>query len=112
MKRIIALICCLGLMAIYGCGSDSTTPEDFSKNYVKKMFGKIPCDLEDLEYTVTQDGDDKATVVIEGEIQYKETLALVKRDGKWIAACEAAKLDQKAKEAVKKAAPETKKPAH
>lgn len=114
MKRIIALICSLGLLAIYGCGSDSATPEDYSKNHVKKLFNKIPCDLDDVEYTVTTDGDDKATVVIEGEIQYKETLSLVKKDGKWILACEAAKLDRKAEEEARaqKAEPKEKKPAH
>jgi hypothetical protein len=108
MNKIIALICCVGLLSVYSCGGDSATPEDFGKNHVKKVFSGIACNLDDLDFKVTKEGDDKATVVIKGDIKYKESLALVKKDNQWILASDAAKLSTKEKAALKKAEPEKK----
>ncbi|MFH2066308.1 MAG: hypothetical protein ABIK15_13995 [Pseudomonadota bacterium] len=111
MNKILVLICCIGLLSVYSCGGDSATPEDFGKNHVKKVFSGISCNLDNLNFTVTEEGDDKATVVIEGDVKYKESLALVKKDNQWMPAADAAKLSAKEKAAAKKADPE-KKAAH
>jgi len=110
MKKVLVLIFCMGLLAVYGCGGDSATPEDFGKKHVKKIFSGISCDLDDLDITVTEVGDSNATIVIEGDIKYKETLSLIKKGDKWMTASEAAKVEQKEKETRKKAAPEKKCP--
>jgi hypothetical protein len=102
MKKTLIFLCCISLLAVYGCGGDNATPEDFGKNYVKKKFSGIKCDLDDLDISVSEDEENKATVTIEGEIKYEETLSLVKKGDKWILASDAAKLPQKAKDAPKK----------
>jgi len=109
MKKTLILLCCLSLVTIYGCGSDSATPEDFGKNYIQKQFSGIPCDLEDMDFTVTEEEDNTATVTIEGDIKYKETLCLVKKDNQWVLAQGAAKKAQK--ESPKKDLPEKTAPA-
>ena len=108
MKKVLVLICCLGLLSVYGCGGDSSTPKDFGKNHVKNIFSGIPCSLDDLEFTITEEGDNHATVVIEGEIKYKETLSLVKKGDKWMLTSEAAKAEKKEKEVPEKAVTEKK----
>ena len=93
MKKIAFAVCCICFMIISGCGEDHLTPEDFGKDYVEKKFSGLNCNLEDLDYTVTEEGDDIATVEIEGKIKYKEKIFLVKKNEKWILASEAAKLN-------------------
>ena len=106
MKRIILAVCCICFLMISGCGEDHLTPEEFGKSYVEKKFQGMNCDLEDLDYTVTKDSEDMATVEIEGEIKYNEKLSIVKKNEKWILASEAAKPEKP--ETPKKAAPEKK----
>lgn len=109
MKKALILLCCIGLLTVCGCSSDSATPEDFGKNYIQKQFSGIPCNLEDLDFTVTEEEDNKATVTIEGDIKYKETLCLEKKDNQWILASGIAK--KSPTEAPKKDMAEKKLPA-
>lgn len=97
MKKVFVVFCCVGALALAGCGGKET-PETFGKKYVEKKLGNLNCDLAGLKYTVTEDGQDAAKVVIEGKINYKEEIKLVKKDGQWVIG---------AKE-LKKAAPEKK----
>jgi len=106
MKRVIFALCCIGFLIIFGCGEDPSTPENFGKNYIEKKFNGLGCDLGDLDYKVTEDGEDKATIEIKGKIKYKEKLYLIKLDGKWLLASEACKLENPKTQ--KKAAPEKK----
>lgn len=106
MKKVIFMLCCIGFLVVSGCGEDQLTPKDFGKNYAEKKFNGMGFDLEDLEYTVTEEGDDKAVVEIKGDIQYEEKISLVKQEGKWLLASEAAS-PEKIESAVK-VAPESK----
>lgn len=90
MKKVFFMLCCIGFLIVSGCGEDQLTPKDFGKNYAEKKFSGMGCDLEELEYTVTEEGDDKAVVEIKGDIQYKEKISLVRQEGKWLLASEAA----------------------
>jgi hypothetical protein len=109
MKKALILLCCISLLTVCGCSSDSATPEDFGKNYIQKQFKGIPCNLEDLDFTVTEEEANKATVTIEGDIKYKETLCIEKKDNQWILASGTAKKTQT--EAPKKDMSEKKLPA-
>jgi len=106
MKKVVFALSCIGFLIISGCGKDQLTPEDFGKNYVEKKFSGLGCDLEDLEYTVTEEGTDKAIVEIKGEIKYEDKISLVRQEGKWLLASEAAKPEKT--EPPKKAATENK----
>lgn len=83
MKKLLVVLACVGALAVMGCG-DKETPETFGKKYVEQKFENINCELEDLDYTITDESDDAATVLIEGKIKYKEELQLVKKDDKWV----------------------------
>ncbi len=78
------------------------SPEDVSKNYIAEKFKDVGCDLSDFDYEIIQDGEDTATIEIEGEIEYKEIISLIKQDGKWVLASEAIKAVKKEDEGVKK----------
>ena len=91
MKKVIFTFFCICLLVVSGCGEDQLTPKDFGKNYVEKKFSGLSCDLEDLEYKVTEESEDKAVVEIEGEIKYNEKIFLIKQEGKWLLASEATK---------------------
>jgi hypothetical protein len=106
MKKIFFAMSCLCFLIISGCGEDHLTPEDFAKNYVEKKFKGLNCDLEDLDYTVTEDGEDMAIVEIEGEIKFEEKISLIRINEKWVLASEAAKPEKS--EAKSKTAPEKK----
>jgi hypothetical protein len=106
MKKIIFMLCCIGFLVISGCGEDQLTPEDFGKHYAEKKFSGMGCNLEDLEYTVTEEGEDKAVVEIKGDIQYEEKISLIKLEGKWLLASEVAKPEKK--ESTAEAAPKNK----
>ncbi|MBU1169671.1 MAG: hypothetical protein KKD44_08925 [Proteobacteria bacterium] len=98
MKKLLVVMACAGALVVVGCG-DKETPETFGKKYIEKKFENINCDLVDLDYTITEEGDDAATVLIEGKIKYKEEIQLVKKDGKWIVGKKAAKKEAAAVEA-------------
>ena len=83
MKKVFVVFCCIGALVLVGCGGKET-PETFGKKYVEKKFANLNCDLAGLKYTVTEDGKDAAKVVIEGKINYKEEIKLVKKDGEWV----------------------------
>lgn len=83
MKKLLCVICCIGAFALTGCSSDDT-PEAFGKKYIEKKFANINCDLLDLDYTIEADGEDAATVVIEGKIKYKEEVYLVRKGDAWV----------------------------
>lgn len=83
MKKLFVVLACAGALALVGCG-DKETPETFGKKYIEKKFENINCDLVDLDYTITEEGADAATVVIEGKIKYKEEIKLVKKNDAWV----------------------------
>lgn len=83
MKKLLCVIFCIGAFALVGCSGDDT-PETFGKKYIEKKFANINCDLLDLDYTVEADGEDAATVVIEGKIKYKEEVYLVRKGDEWV----------------------------
>lgn len=83
MKKLFVVLACAGTLALVGCG-DKDTPETFGKKYIEKKFENINCDLVDLDYTITEESDDAATVVIEGKIKYKEEIKLVKKNDAWV----------------------------
>ncbi|GAB6094946.1 hypothetical protein JCM14469_11980 [Desulfatiferula olefinivorans] len=103
MKKLFVVLACAGALALVGCG-DKDTPETFGKKYIEKKFENINCDLVDLDYTITEESDDAATVVIEGKITYKEEIKLVKKNGAWV-------VGEKPAAAVKAPAAEPKKAA-
>ena len=116
MKKLLVVVCCIGAFVLAGCSSDET-PETFGKKYIEKKFENINADLVDLDYKVIEDGDDAATVVIEGKIKYKEEIQLVKKGDKWVVGKKPAKKAEVAadkKEVKKEAKPakEEKKDAH
>lgn len=90
MKKLFVVMACIGALVMVGCG-EKETPESFGKKYIEKKFENINCDLVDLDYSITEEGEDAATVVIEGKIKYKEEIHLVKKDGKWMVGAKAAK---------------------
>ena len=109
MKKLLVVLACAGALVIVGCG-DKDTPETFGKKYIEKKFENINCDLEDLDYTIVEESDDAATVLIEGKIKYKEEIQLVNKDGKWVigekeAKKEEAKAEPKAEKKETHAAP-------
>ena len=107
MKKLLCVICCIGAFALAGCSSDDT-PEAFGKKYIEKKFANINCDLLDLDYTVEADGEDAATVVIEGKIKYKEEVYLVRKGDAWVAGKKPVKKAEtaaKVEKPVKKEAP-------
>lgn len=83
MKKLLCVVCCIGAFALAGCSSGDT-PEAFGKKYIEKKFENINCDLLDLDYSVKEDGEDAAKVVIEGKIKYKEEIYLVKKGDEWV----------------------------
>jgi hypothetical protein len=84
MKKIFAVLCCFGLLAIAGCGDDNADPVGFSKNYVAKKLGcAANCDLSNLDYKVIDNDGELAIVEITGKIAYSEKLYLSMEDGKW-----------------------------
>lgn len=83
MKKLLVVLACAGALVIVGCG-DKETPETFGKKYIEKKFENINCDLEDLDYSIVEESDGAATVLIEGKIKYKEEIQLVNKDGKWV----------------------------
>lgn len=104
MKKLICIGIGIGLLAWIGCGK-TDTPENVAKNYLKKKFEGIKCDLSGLNYKMIEQGDDAATVVIDGAITYTESVKLVKVDGNWILACDAKKETVNSKSAEIKASP-------
>ncbi len=106
MKKILLVFGCIGILttfSIIGCGGDkATSPEDFSKTYIAEKFKDGTCDLGDLDYKIIQDGEDTATIEIEGEIEYKEVISLIKQDGKWVLAADAVKAVKEEDEGAKK----------
>jgi hypothetical protein len=94
MKKKLLVVTCIGFltaMGLMGCGGDQgTNPEAFGKNYISEKFKGAIVDLEDLKYTVIEDEEGSARVKIEGEIEYEETISLVKQGRKWVLASEAA----------------------
>lgn len=83
MKKLLVVLACIGALVMVGCG-DKETPETFGKKYIEKKFENINCQLDDLDYSITDETDDSATVTIEGKITYKEELHLIKKDGQWV----------------------------
>ncbi len=82
MKKMLVIVACVGALAFAGC-SGNDTPENFGKNYIQKKFENMNCNLEDLDYTIKNQTEDTATVVIEGNIKYKEEIQLVKENDEW-----------------------------
>jgi len=112
-KKLLVVTCigCLTAMGLMGCGGDQgTNPEEFGKNYMSEKFKGALVDLEDLKYTVIEDEEGSARVKIEGEIEYEETISLVKQGRKWVLASEAAapKPEPELKPAPVETAPEKK----
>jgi len=92
-KKLIVLICIgfLTAMGLMGCGGDQgMNPEEFGKNYMSDKFKGALVDLDDLKYTIIEDEEGSARVKIEGEIEYEETISLVKQGKKWVLASEVA----------------------
>ena len=82
MKKLFIIVACVGALAVVGCGGKDS-PENFGKKYIEKKFENLNCNLVDLKYNVKADGEDAATVQIEGKIKYNETIHLIKKDGEW-----------------------------
>jgi len=82
MKKLLVIVACVGALALAGCGGNDT-PENFGKNYIQKKFQNLNCDLVDLDYKIENETEDSATVVIEGNIKYKEEIQLVKENDEW-----------------------------
>lgn len=105
MKKLLVIVACVGALALAGC-SGNDTPENFGKNYIQKKFENMNCNLEDLDYTIKNQTEDTATVVIEGNIKYKEEIQLVKENDEWKpgkkSAAKAAAHDDKKEEPAKK----------
>lgn len=112
MKKFLVIVACVGALALAGCGGNDT-PENFGKNYIQKKFENLNCDLVDLDYTITDETEDSATVVIEGNIKYKEEIQLVKENDEWkIGKKKAKKAAVHAEKKDDHAKPEEKAPAH
>lgn len=107
MKKALLVLGCIGFLAafsIVGCGGDKElNAEDFTKSVIAEQFKGDVCDISDLDYKVIQDDGETATVEVEGEIEYKDILSLVKKDGKWMLASAVVKAEEKAAEPVEKA---------
>ncbi len=107
MKKALLVLGCIGFLAtfsIVGCGGDKeVNAEDFTKSIVMGKFTDDACDLSDLDYKVIQDDGETATIEVEGDIEYKEILSLVKKDGKWMLASDVVKDKQEAAEPAEKA---------
>lgn len=101
MKKLFLVLACVGALVVVGCG-DKETPQTFGKKYIEKKFENINCDLEDLDYTIVEESEGAATVLIEGKIKYKEEIQLVNKNGAWVIGEKVAK-----KEAVKTEKKET-----
>jgi gas vesicle protein len=82
MKKLLVIVACVGALAFAGCSSNDT-PENFGKNYIQKKFENMNCNLVDLDYAIKNETENSATVVIEGNIKYKEELKLVKEGDEW-----------------------------
>jgi hypothetical protein len=100
MKKLLVVMVCAGAMALVGCG-DKETPENFGKKYIEKKFENINCDLMDLDYSISDETEDSATVTIEGKIKYKEELHLVKKNGEWVVGEKPVKKEAAVKEEAK-----------
>lgn len=98
MKKRLLVMGCIGLLTtagFMGCGGDTgMTPEEFGKNFVSEKFKGAIVDLEDLDYTVIENEEGSARIKIEGEIEYEETLSIVKQGGKWVLASKAVMPEQ------------------
>jgi hypothetical protein len=99
MKKVLSLMIVVSMFLMFGCSK--TTVEDAAKAYVKKQFEiskDAKLDLSKLKYTVTEEGDEKATVNVVGTIAYEQQIFLVKDGRKW-------KVGTKKAEPVKQTAP-------
>jgi hypothetical protein len=84
MKKTMYLGIIVLVLMIFGCGK--ATVEDVAKEHVKKQFNfnnDVKLDFSKLKYTVTEKGDNNATVNVSGTIHYQEQIFLVKDGRKW-----------------------------
>ena len=119
MKKCLALIVCIGLAAMMGCGVEQK-PEDAAKNYVNENMSfhkNTHMDVTGLEYTVKESDESSAVVQVAGTIRYNQTLYLSKENGDWVVgdkplkkAAPAPEPKETKKDAVEK--PEPKKSTH
>ena len=113
MKKTLLVMGCFGFLitiGLMGCGGDpEMTLEEFSKQFISEKFKGAIVDLDDLDYTVIDEDEDKAWVKIEGDIEYEETISLEKQGKKWVLASSVVKPEPV--EAVKAPAPAEKAPA-
>ena len=85
MKKLICVVCCMGMIAVTGCGAfkKGNTPEEVGKKYVEDRFKGNEFDLSSLEYSIIEQTDDKSIIKISGMIKFDKEIQLIKEGKNW-----------------------------